>query len=324
MSLDELDRPAVTGEPVVTLRTDRWEVDVLPGTGAALGAGRIRTDDGVWRNLLRPTPASRLGNPERCASFPMLPWSNRIEAGVLAFAGQTWQLQRNGEDGTAMHGALRYAPWRLVSRSHDEATLEADSADLVGVNFPWRFTAQVDYALRDRSLVVTTRLRNGDVEPFPAGFGHHPYFVRSLLPVGARPPGEPGEPLLQVDAQAGYALHGGIASAAAGAIPQRADYRDARPVGEVQVDDVLTARTGAHLATLRYPEPDVTVRIEADEAYSHVVVYAPRRRSYLAVEPVTHVNGGFALHASGVPGTGVTVLDPGAELAASFTVTVEG
>lgn len=324
MALDELHRPVPVTSGVVTLRADRWQVDVLPGTGAALAAGRIRTADGVWRDLLRPTPRSRRADPERTASFPMLPWSNRIDAGVLPFGGRTWQLQRNGADGTAIHGALRHAPWAVTSLSDDEVVLEADAAGLVGVNFPWRFAARVGYAVRGGTLEVTTTVRNTDDEPFPAGFGHHPYFLRSLPPVGAVLPDEPGEPLLELAARAGYALHGGLATGVAGAIPPRADYRVARPVGTVHVDDVLTDRAPGPLATLRYADPGVTVTIDADGTYSHVVVYAPRGRGYLAVEPATHVNGGFALHAAGVPGTGVVVLAPGEELAATFRVTVEG
>lgn len=323
MTLD-LQRTVPAASGVVTLRTARWEVDVLPGTGAALAAGRVRTADGVWRDLLRPTPRSRRADPERAASFPMLPWSNRIDAGLLPFAGRTWQLQRNGADGTAIHGALRTAPWAVTSRSDESVVLEADAGDLVGVNFPWRFAARVGYALRGDSLEVTTSLRNTDAEPFPAGFGHHPYFRRLLLPVGSPAPDEPREPVLQVGARAGYVLHGGLATGAAGAIPPRADYRAPRQVGPLHVDDVLTARTPGALATLRYRDPAVIVTLEADEAYSHVVVYAPRGRGHLALEPATHVNGGFALHAAGVPGTGVVVLAPGEELVAAFRVSVEG
>ena len=275
------------------------------------------------RDLLRPTPHRRRADPERTASFPMLPWSNRIDAGVLPFAGRVWQLQRNGADGTAIHGAVRQAPWAVAALTDESVVLDVDTADLVGVNFPWRFAARVGYALRGGTLEVTTSLRNMDHEPFPAGFGHHPYFRRALVPVGAPLPDEPGEPSLQVGARAGYALQGGLATGAAGAIPARADYRSARPVGSLHVDDVLTDRLPGPLATLRY-DSGVTVTMEADEAYSHVVVYAPRRRGYLAVEPATHVNGGFALHAAGVPGTGVVVLAPGEEIAASFRISVAG
>ena len=49
-----------------------------------------------------------------------------------------------------------------------------------------------------------------------------------------------------------------------------------------------------------------------------------RRRILPPPGAATHVNGGFALHAAGVPGTGVVVLAPGEELAATFRVTVEG
>lgn len=324
MALDELRRPAPATSPMLTVRSARWEVDVLPGTGGALAAGRIRTADGVWRDLLRPTPRSRRTEPERTASFPMVPWSNRIDAGVLPFAGRRWQLQRNGADGTAIHGALRNAPWALVARDDDAVVLEAVASDMVGVNFPWRFTARVGYTLVGDSLEVTTTLRNTDDEPFPAGFGHHPYFRRSLVPVGAPLPDEPGRPLLRVAANAGYVLRGGLALDAAGAIPPRADFRAERRVSVIHVDDVLTDRSPGPLATLRYTDPGVTVTLEADEAYSHVVVYAPRGRGHLAVEPATHVNGGFALHAAGVPGTGVVVLEPGEELAAAFRITVEG
>lgn len=323
MALEQLDRP-VPATSAVTLRTDRWEVDVLPGTGAALAAARIRTDDGVWRDLLRPTPRSRRSDPERAASFPMLPWSNRIDAGLLPFASRTWQLQRNGADGTAIHGALRTAPWAVTSRSDESVVLEADAGLLVGVNFPWRFAARVGYALRGDALEVTTSLRNTDVEPFPAGFGHHPYFRRVLLPAGSPLPDEAGQPLLQVAARTGYVLHGGVATGVAGAIPPRADYRRARPVGVLHVDDVLTDRVPGPLATLQYCDPDVTVTVEADEVYSHVVVYTPRGHGHVAIEPTTHVNGGFALHAAGVPGTGVVVLSPGEELSAAFRVRVEG
>jgi aldose 1-epimerase len=324
MALDELRRPVPAMSPMLTVRSARWEVDVLPGTGAALAAGRIRTADGVWRDLLRPTPRARRSDPERTASFPMLPWSNRIDAGVLPFGGRTWQLQRNGADGTAIHGAMRQAPWSIAFADDESVVMEVDAADMVGVNFPWRFTARVAYALVGDSLEVTTSVRNTDDEPFPAGLGHHPYFRRSLVPVGGPLPDEPGRPRLHVGADAGYVLHGGLAMGVAGAIPPRADFRYERPVGAFHVDDVLTARTPGPLATLRYADPDVTVTLDADAAYSHVVVYVPRGRGHLAVEPTTHVNGGFALYAAGVPGTGVAVLEPGEELSAAFRITVEG
>jgi aldose 1-epimerase len=301
---------------VVTLRSDAWELDVLPGTGASIAAGRIRTATG-WVDLLRPTRPDLRTSWGHCASFPLVPWSNRVRDGVLPFRGRTWQLARTAEDGTAIHGAGAVYPWQIVDQSADRIVLGLDSAALVGVNFPWRFRARIEYALDGPALHVRTTVQNTDHEPFPAGFGHHPYFRRYL----AAPTGADG-PLLHVPAARGYALDRAIATGPAGDVPARADYRTARPVGTAFVDDVLTDLDPALLARIVYPE--ATVTITADPVYSHAVVYAPRRRPYLAVEPVTHVNGGFALHDAGVPGTGVIVLEPGESTSGTFSVHVAG
>ena len=62
--IEALAPPTLETSRVVTLRSATWELDVLPATGASLAGGRIRTSDGVWRDLLRPTRPSALGQPE--------------------------------------------------------------------------------------------------------------------------------------------------------------------------------------------------------------------------------------------------------------------
>lgn len=317
--------PTVAAPPgAVTLRNARWEVDVLPGTGAALGSGRIRTADGVWRDLLRPTRRTSSGDPEKCASFPMVPWSNRIRGGVLPFAGRRWHLQRNAADGTAIHGAVRHAHWDVVETSDTAVTLAVDTTEQIGINFPWQFGATIRYAVDGDDLVVTTSVRNLDVEPFPAGFGHHPYLSRALLPVGAPireyPP--TAGPLLQVPAHAGYRLTGALPDGPAGPVPSRADYRAARLLGSAFVDDVLTDLDPSAPARIEYPDDGVVVDLTMDPVYQHLVLYAPRRRCYFAIEPATNVNDGFTLHDQGVPGTGVFVLEPGEERSGTFRLGV--
>ena len=310
------------GDRVVTIRNDSWELDVLPATGASIAGGRIRTADDVWRDLLRPTRRTVLGEPEKCSSFPMVPWSNRISDGVLPFGGRTFQLQRNGADGTAIHGAARHAAWSVVERTDARVVLELDTTELIGVNFPWKFRAQITYALTGDRLTVGTSLRNIDVEPFPAGFGHHPYLQRTLTPVGGTSPLTPGQPVLQVPAHQGYSLVNAIPSGPAGQLPSRADFRVARPLGSAFVDDVLTAWEPGAPVRISYDDLGVNIDLHADPVFAHLVVYAPRRRSYFAVEPVTNVNNGFSLHAAGIPGTGVFVLDPGEERSGAFTMTL--
>ena len=326
MTVQELEKPSTAqggDERVVTVRSDSWELDVLPGTGASIAAGRIRTADGVWRDLLRPTRSTAMGEPERCASFPMIPWSNRVAAGVLRFGGRSWQLQRNCVDGTAIHGAARHSPWSVADRSAGRVVLELDTSELVGVNFPWHYRATITYELTGDRLTVRTALRNIDVEPFPGGFGHHPYLQRTLSPVGLVGPAPRGHPLLQVPAHRSYKMVNAMPSGPAGVISPRADFRVARALTSAYVDDVVTGWDPGAPVRITYPESAVSIDVHADPVFEHLVLYAPRNRSYFAVEPVTNVNDGFALHEQGVPGTGVFVLEPGEERSGAFTMTLQ-
>lgn len=310
-------RATVDDDPrVVTLRSAGWELGVLPATGASIAFGRILVG-GTWVDLLRPTRPSVYGNPEKCASFPLVPWSNRIRDGVLQFRGRTWQLAHTACDATAIHGAVREFTWSVAGRTSSSVDLVLDTTGLTGVNFPWHFRSRISYALSESALAVSTTIENVDSEPFPAGFGHHPYFQRRLLP------GRP-DAVLQVPAERAYALDHAIAVGPAGDVPVRADYRSPRPLGSAFVDDVLTARRPGEPIRIHYPEQGVEVSLDADDAFEHVVLYVPRGRAYFAVEPVTNVNGGFALHDAGVPGTGVFVLEPGESRSASFTIAVDG
>ncbi|TQL02510.1 aldose 1-epimerase [Cellulomonas sp. SLBN-39] len=317
------DAPDEGAPHVLTLRSSAWELDVVPSSGAALSAGRVRTADGVWRDLLRPTRRTALGDPERCASFPMIPWSNRVRDGVLRFGGRSWQLQRNAADGTAIHGAVCQATWEIDDLGPSHVSLVHDSGAWVGSNFPWRFRARITYAVDGPTMAVTTTVENADREPFPAGFGHHPYLRRALLPVQAPVAEYPlsAGPLLEVPARAGYRLHRAIPDGPAGRVPARADFRMPRLLGNAFVDDVLTDLEPGRPVRVTYPEDGVVVEIQPDETFSHLVIYAPRKRCYFAVEPVTNVNDGFALHEAGVPGTGVFVLEPGEQRTGTFTVT---
>lgn len=308
-------------DPVIRLRNERWSLEVLPGTGAALAAGQIRTAAGEWVDLLRPTPSGGLHDPEQCASFPLLPWSNRIRDGVLEFGGRRWQLQRNGVDGSAIHGAARQVPWQAVDRDGTSVLLRLDSGDVVGTNFPWRFRAEIGYRLAGDTLAVDTRLENADGQAFPAGFGHHPYFVRALGPGSGA---GRGGPVLGIPAARMYLLDAGLADAASVPVDARCDFRVPRPVGSVALDDALTDLEPGVPIRWRYPDRGVEVTMTCDPVYSHVVVYAPAGAGHLAIEPVTHVNGGLAMHERGVAGTGVFLLEPGGARAGQFTVSVTG
>lgn len=314
----------MSGAPMIELESAGWQLGVLPGSGASLAHGRVLVD-GAWHDLLRPTPEADRGDPELCASFPMVPWSNRIRDGLLRFQGRSWTLAHNGADGTAIHGATRHHTWHVAQQSTSHVELAFDSRGLVGVNFPWQFRSALAYALDGDRLTVTTTVENVDAEPFPAGFGHHPYFERQLRPIDQPVTASAGsDAILDLPYDRAFPLVAGMATGHAADVPARADYRAARPVGEAFVDDVLTARRdGEHAARLAYPGHGLSVRLDMDPVYESLVVYVPLDRGHYAVEPVTNTNDGFNLFEDGVPGTGVFVLEPGESRTGAFSLTLE-
>ncbi|MFV0285558.1 MAG: aldose epimerase, partial [Demequina sp.] len=249
--------------------------------------------------------------PKVMASYPLVPWSNRIRDGLLRFAGRRYQLRVNWPDGTAIHGAGWDYPWTVAEQSSDRVALTFTSHDVYGVNWPWSFTARFSYALVGDDFVWTYAVANDSHETFPAGFGHHPYFLRSVA-------GSP-DARLAVLCETAFALTGGMPDAAPGPIRPAADFRQARELGHEAVDDCLAGRTGEHLATIEWPGA-VRLDITADPLLAHAVLYIPTGRDYFALEPVSNANDAFTLDAHGIGANGLFLLQPGETRSASFTM----
>ena len=64
----------------------------------------------------------------------------------------------------------------------------------------------------------------------------------------------------------------------------------------------------------------VATVLTADSACRCVVVYAPTRRRFFAVEPVTHETDAFNRADAGAAGTGMRVLPPGAAFSCTMHV----
>lgn len=296
---------------IVTIENERWRVGLVPATGGSVAFAQARVG-GAWQDVLRPTPEESLGRPGETASYPLVPWSNRIRKGQLKWAGRTYQLRVNFADGTAIHGTGWDYPWAVVEQSPTRVVLELASREFYGVNFPWPFTARFAYELDGDAFTWTYGLTNDSHETFPGGFGHHPYFLRSVA--GS------DDAHLQLNCEQEYALVDAMPSAGPEGLRPAADFRSSRPVGHEFVDDCFTGRSSATLAVIEWPAT-LRVTLDADELLSHAVVYIPEGKPFFAVEPVSHCNDAFTLEDGGLHGTGLFLVQPGETKTASFTLT---
>src|SRR5262249_52426168 len=115
-----------------------------------------------------------------------------------------------------------------------------------------------------------------------------------------------------------------IPSAAPVPIPKHVDFRSARPLGDVALNDCVTGRIDRKPTRLVYPASRITVTLDIDPAFEQLVLYAPPGKPFFAVEPVTNANDGFNLFERGIRGSGVFVLAPGEERSATFTLSLNG
>jgi aldose 1-epimerase len=163
--------------PLQTLQNDYWQVGIMPETGSAITFGRV-WHGGQWLDLLRLTAESDYGNASNCSSFIMLPWANRLRDARFRYEDEEYKLESSSADGTAIHGTVRRLPWRVASAEPTRVVTTFHAIDYEGINFPFLFSAQAEFRLDGADFILVLTLKNEDAQPFPAGFGHHPYFVR--------------------------------------------------------------------------------------------------------------------------------------------------
>jgi aldose 1-epimerase len=282
-----------------TLQNAVWNAVILPETGASIAIGQV-WHAGAWHDVLRPTPASDYANAGKCSSFIMLPWCNRIKGGLLRFDGQTYPLETTPDDGTARHGEARKRAWQVISADATHIRMTVSGGGTGGTTWPFPYTAEAEYRLDGADFVWVLRLTNTGHQPMPAGFGHHPYFVRR----GAHP-------TLTVPCNQQFILTDYMATGAPVPLSPALDFTQPRPLDDHERNDLLTTRDLAHPNVLHYPDTGLTVEQHADPVFAHTLVYAPTGAPFVAVEPQSNANDGFNLHADGITGSGVFVLGAG-------------
>lgn len=285
------------------LENDYWQVGILPETGASVAYGRVNVK-GKWVNLLRPTPEADLTNAFNTASYLLIPWSNRLRNSQFTYNGIDYKLRPVEKFGIAIHGAVLEHTWRIVESDDRHIILRFDSHQHKNVNFPFAFSAKVTYFLEDRDFNIHVELRNEDGRRMPAGFGHHPYFLR-------HPDGIEDTPEVEIPCDKAYELVNALPTEAAKPIPKQLDFRQQRPLGDEFIDDLLTGRQTDKPIKIVFPKTGAQLTMYSDPIFSHTVLYSPPQKPYFAIEPVTNANDGFNLHAQGIEGTGVFVLQPG-------------
>jgi len=280
----------------LTLRHGSLRCDICPALGGSIA--------GMWLQdlpVMRSTPGAELRSVRDSGSFPLVPFSNRIGYGTLAWSGTDHPLVKNFDpEPHTIHGIGWERPWAVLESSDSYALLSLEhKADAA---WPFDFDCSQVFKLEDGALAMSLSVTNQGHTPAPVGLGWHPYFVK-------RP-----------DAKVQFA--------ATGRWEMAADKLPTHREPHTGLDQATAALTVDHcfdgwggVLTLRDSELVVTVR----SALSRLVVFTTPQRDNIAVEPVSHVNNALNLMAAtgaSADSLGVVVLQPGESFSCSMRIEV--
>jgi aldose 1-epimerase len=257
--------------------------------------------------------------PPGAAGQLLAPWPNRIDGGRYSAAGADHQLDLSEPaHGNAIHGLTRWMSWALVRHSAETVLLR--TAVLGRAGYPFCLDIDAEYQLSGRGLRVSITARNTGSRPAPYGTGSHPYLVAGTPTVDECTLSLPAARWLPADERG---IPAGEAQDVAGT---DADFRTARPIGDVRLDHALSglARDGQGRAWARLTSGHRRIALWAGPGYQWLQVFtgdtldAAHRRRALAVEPMTCPPNAF------VTGTDLITLDPGGSVTHAWGIEVTG
>lgn len=250
----------------------------------------------------------------------LVPWPNRVRDGQWEWDGQQRQLAlTEPEQHNAIHGLVRWQPWSLLDRDASGVRLGCTSYPQPG--FPWPFSVVNDIRLSDRGVAQTTTVTNLGTTPMPFAAGSHPYITAGTPTVDSAVLHLPARTWLPTGDQQ-------IPTGREPVAGTPYDFRDPKPVGDVQIDYTYTdlERDADGIFRLRLADPDggTAVTFWVGPEFPYVEIFtgdalpdAGRRRQGLGVEPMTGPPNALA------SGTDVLVLDPGASWSGSWGIDPE-
>lgn len=273
----------------VHLACGALELTLVPNLGGAIARFDC-IEGGVRKPLMRPAMVP--GHALDCASFPLVPYSNRIRGGRFDFRGRTIVLAPNmAGDASPLHGQGWLAPWPIWAAS-------GTAAELVFVHqageWPWRYEARQVFALDANGLDLTLTCRNLSDDAMPCALGLHPYFPCDAATV------------LDTRVTGAWTIDADVLPVDLVPATGRYDLAN-RSICAQDLDNGFEGWTGE--AAIRNPGGP-TLRIRSADA-GRFQVYSPAAGGLFVAEPVQSANAALNEPEGERARLGVTVLAPG-------------
>ncbi len=250
----------------VRLAAGSLELDLAPAIG-----GSIRRFDYVAKDrhqhLLRA--ASEDANDVLAmASFPLVPFANRIRGGRFECDGVTIALTPNlPSDPSPLHGQGWLGVWEVEASDTRTARLRFVHE---GGEWPWHYEAWQDFALDEGGLTLTLGCRNLSPRPMPCGLAQHPYFPCDAATI------------IDLNVETAWTVDADTLPVEQVEPTGRYEVRD-RQICGTDLDNSFEGWSGT--ADIRWRSDAMALRMSSPDA-SRFQIYSPQGQGYFAAEPV--------------------------------------
>ena len=254
---------------------------------------------GFWHRetpILRSTEPALLTASRPSASFPLVPYSNRLGYRKFRWKGHDYTTQPNfGDNPHSLHGVGWLRPWEIVSSSALEVVLAYEHTP--DADWPFAFEARQYFTLTPQAMSVQMVFTNTADVAQPVGLGWHPYFPK----------------------RARSRLHIELSDRWDSDATQLPTRKVAQPgidsdVSHLRYDNCFEGWKGA--ARIR----DEKFSLQLSSSLPYLVVYTPPERDYFCVEPVSHLSN--AIHMADPAAHGLRALAPGESFEVSMKLEV--
>jgi aldose 1-epimerase len=290
---------------LVTLHRGSLTLTLAPACGGSITRLIYDSGDGQKIPCFRVVEG-QVDDPLDCASFPLVPFVNRVRNGRFVFRGREVTLSRNLlTDPSPLHGHGWKTEWAVIRQAEDEAEL---GYRYEAGEWPWSYEARQVVTLGEDALVVRLSCTNRSDTPMPCGLGHHPYFNCG------------SDTVLDAQVVCSWTIDDRVLPIDKVAATGRYDLRRRRICGQ-DLDHGFGGWSGT--AWIDDPALPFVLRLSSAGArFFHV--YSPAEGGFFAAEPVSHANTALNAPESDWGELGLRVLEPGETMTLDMRIDLVG
>jgi aldose 1-epimerase len=275
--------------------------NIIPRCGAILNAFGIMANNSMVQVIdgFESYPDWDKTKEAGFKSAKLSPFVCRIYHSKYSWQGKDYVLDKFSLDGSALHGLIYDAPFKIVEEACNihYAEIELRYVFPPGyAGYPFSYECYVRYRLEeDNTLGIITAIHNRSAEPLPVADGWHPYFGFGK---------KVNELVLRVSSDTQLEYNSEL-------IPTGKTIPDGRwynglPIGDISLDNgyVLDFTQRQPLCTLHDPESGVSIDFLPDASYPYLQLYIPDERDSIAIENLSAAPDAFNNK------MGLTILEP--------------